>query len=594
MGKPKAPKPASPTATGAAQTAVNIGSAIAQQNLNNVNQVTPDGNLTYSQTGSYEYVDPLNGKTHDIPTYTATQTLSDEQQAIADQNNAASLNFATLAANQSSRLDDLLGRPQDVSGLPDRGDVNNIRDLDLQRVGSGPALSTGYDNGGTIQSSVADAGSIQNGYDAGGDVSRLGQGPDLQNQISSGGNIQMNVGDAGDITKTYGANDFSDDRQRVEDALMARMDPGLQQDRDALENRLASQGIRIGSPAYAAAMDDLNRSSNDARMSAILSAGQEQTRLTNMDAQRAAFENSAQAQQYGQNANNATFANSAQAQQFGQNTTQAQFNNAALQQEFANDAQRTGINNAAQAQQNSQNAAAAAFGNSAQAQQFGQNAANAQLNNSAQAQQNGQNANAAQFNNAAQQQMYANAASGIQMDNQAATQETNSDIAKFDAANTARNSALQEEFALRNQPINEISALMSGSQVSNPNFITPNTAQLATTDFAGIQANYDNLKQQQYQQEMAQANSMWGGILGAGANLLTLSDRRAKKDVRKVGKTDDGQNIYQYRYKDGIGAPKGIQMGLMAQEVEKKKPGAVVDTGEFKMVDYAKALGGKK
>lgn len=170
----------------------------------------------------------------------------------------------------------------------------------------------------------------------------------------------------------------------------------------------------------------------------------------------------------------------------------------------------------------------------------------------------------------------------------AAVQETNADIARFDAANNARNQALQEQFAIRNQPINEITALMSGSQVKDPAFITPNTAQLATTDFAGIQANYDNLHQRQYEQQVAQSNALAGGIPGFGAALL--SDERAKKDIKKVGETNDGQNIYQYRYKSG--GP--IQMGLMAREVEKKKPKAVADVGGIKMVDYGKALKGAR
>jgi hypothetical protein len=59
-----------------------------------------------------------------------------------------------------------------------------------------------------------------------------------------------------------------------------------------------------------------------------------------------------------------------------------------------------------------------------------------------------------------------------------------------------------------------------------------------------------------------------------------------KTDIEKVGKTDDGQQIYSYRYKSG--GP--IQMGLMAQEVEKKHPDAVVKKGGIRFVDYGKAL----
>ena len=70
-----APKPPDPVKTGAAQTATNIGTAVASQFLNNVNQVTPEGNLEYSQNGTYTFTDPVSGESYDIPTFTATQTF---------------------------------------------------------------------------------------------------------------------------------------------------------------------------------------------------------------------------------------------------------------------------------------------------------------------------------------------------------------------------------------------------------------------------------------------------------------------------------------------------------------------------------------
>ena len=419
MGKsrPKSPAPADPRVTAGAQTATNIGTAIAQQNLNNVNQVTPYGNLNYRQSGSHTYTDPNSGDQHVIPTYTATQTLSADQQAILDQENRASLNLATAGADQSARINELLSRPQDSGSLPSAGNVNAIRETNLQRMGSGPQLQT-------------------------------------------------SIGD------------FASDRQRVEDALFERLNPQLERDKSSLENRLASQGIRIGSEAYQSAMDDFSRQSNDARLGAILNAGQEQNRLTQLDAQRVGF------------------------------------------------------------------------------------------------------------GNTARQQMFDNTSKGIGVNNQAALQETNADISRFDAANNARNQALNEQSHLRNTPINEIVALLSGSQIQNPNFVSPNTAQLATTDFAGLQANYDNRMMQNYQQQQASRNNLFGGLLGLGSNLL-LSDERTKENIKQVGKTNDGQKIYAFRYKSG--GP--IQMGLMAQEVEKKKPEAVKEVGGVKMVDYGIALG---
>lgn len=113
MGKPKAPKPPNPVETAAAQTSQNIGTAVAQQGLNMVGQNTPYGSLAYNQTGTMEWKDPLTGKVYKLPQFTATTTLSPEQQAILDQTNKAELNIGTAAANQSGRLVDAYSSPFD-------------------------------------------------------------------------------------------------------------------------------------------------------------------------------------------------------------------------------------------------------------------------------------------------------------------------------------------------------------------------------------------------------------------------------------------------------------------------------------------------
>ena len=53
MGKPKPPEPPDPKETGAAATGTNIGTAIANNAMGMVNQVTPDGSLTYGQSGTH-------------------------------------------------------------------------------------------------------------------------------------------------------------------------------------------------------------------------------------------------------------------------------------------------------------------------------------------------------------------------------------------------------------------------------------------------------------------------------------------------------------------------------------------------------------
>src|SRR4029078_2904112 len=98
----------------------------------------------------------------------------------------------------------------------------------------------------------------------------------------------------------------------------------------------------------------------------------------------------------------------------------------------------------------------------------------------------------------------------------------------FNAAEAQRNQWLQEQYANRNQPINEISALMSGSQVNQPKFVNAPSTQIPTTDYAGItQQGFQN-QMGLYNAQMQQSNQLLGGVLGAGAGVLK-SDRREKE-----------------------------------------------------------------
>src|SRR3954470_23084316 len=114
---------------------------------------------------------------------------------------------------------------------------------------------------------------------------------------------------------------------------------------------------------------------------------------------------------------------------------------------------------------------------------------------------------------------------------------------------------------------------------------------MANTDYLGAQQLQQGALNTAYQGQVAQTNSTNQGIasLGQAAIMMAmLSDRRAKEDIKRVGETDDGQPIYAFRYK---GQP-AMQIGLMAQDVEKRRPSAVATDPEtgLKMVNYADAL----
>lgn len=152
---------------------------------------------------------------------------------------------------------------------------------------------------------------------------------------------------------------------------------------------------------------------------------------------------------------------------------------------------------------------------------------------------------------------------------------------------TGRNQANQELLTEDNQRINQISALMNGGQVSQPNFMGANMPTIPTTDVAGlINENY-NQKMGAYNQQMAAKQGVLGGLFGLGSSLIMASDRRVKRDVRSVG-SFKGHKLYEYQYKGKFDDGER-HVGVMAQEAEKKRPDAVMTgTDGVKRVDYGR------
>jgi hypothetical protein len=328
MGKPDAPTPPDPKATAAASTATNVGTAIANSNLQNVNQVTPNGSLTYSQSGTYKWTDPNTGQSYDIPQYTATTALSPDQQKLQDLSNQTKTNLGQIGLDASSRI--------------------------------GGILSTPFNANKAVEDKITALGS-------------------------------------------------------------ARLDPQFQRESDALTTKLSNQGLQPGSAAW-----------------------------------------------------------NAQMTQFGQNK------------------------------------------------------------------------------NDAYNQLYLNGS----------------------------NQAFQQSLAERNQPINEVTALMSGSQVSNPSFQNTNEPTIPTTDTAGIINQSYAQQQQAYQSQMQQYNQIMGGMFGLGAaGVYKYSDRRLKSSIQRIGSADNGLPLYRYMI-DGKS-----EIGLMSDDVREFRPDAVkVMPDGFDAVDYARAL----
>lgn len=127
--------------------------------------------------------------------------------------------------------------------------------------------------------------------------------------------------------------------------------------------------------------------------------------------------------------------------------------------------------------------------------------------------------------------------------------------------------------ATRDQPINEITALMSGSQINNPQFQGANMPTIPTTDVAGlINTNYDQ-RLNRYNLMQQQRNQLMGGLFGLGSSLIMASDKRVKENIKPAGRLM-GEKIYTYDYKGKFDDGKR-HVGVMAQDVEKRRPDAV-------------------
>lgn len=147
-----------------------------------------------------------------------------------------------------------------------------------------------------------------------------------------------------------------------------------------------------------------------------------------------------------------------------------------------------------------------------------------------------------------------------------------------------RERALQERMLMRNQPINEITALMNGGQVSIPQFSQFNPGTVAPTPVGDYIYQTAGLQRQDAQTAGQQNAAFWNTAGNIAGGLFKLSDMRTKTDARYVYTDEKGYEWFMFRY-NGWDIPS---FGVMAQQVLEINPEAVaVDpcTGFF-MVNY--------
>ena len=154
--------------------------------------------------------------------------------------------------------------------------------------------------------------------------------------------------------------------------------------------------------------------------------------------------------------------------------------------------------------------------------------------------------------------------------------------------NTAQQQALAQAIQQRQLPLNEITALMSGSQIQNPQFGAYQGANVQAAPIANATAQQGAYNQNLYNQQVATANEQNKGLFslggsGAMAAATYFSDRRLKSNIQRIGTHKLGIGIYEY---DIMGRH---EIGVMAQEVEKVMPEAICrHSSGYMMVDYGR------
>lgn len=157
-----------------------------------------------------------------------------------------------------------------------------------------------------------------------------------------------------------------------------------------------------------------------------------------------------------------------------------------------------------------------------------------------------------------------------------------------------RKDAIAEILAQRQTPLNEVSALQSGSQVSNPFAgglgyqagaqMTPTPVYQSTKD--QYQGALDA-----YGIQSGASGGMLGGLFSLGSAYLGSpngpSDRRLKRKVLRVGTHRIGIPLYTWEYVWGEAG-----LGVMADELEAVMPAAVTRRGGYQVVNYA-MIGGR-
>jgi hypothetical protein len=151
---------------------------------------------------------------------------------------------------------------------------------------------------------------------------------------------------------------------------------------------------------------------------------------------------------------------------------------------------------------------------------------------------------------------------------------------------STRNQMLSEYLTGRQQPYSELAQLRGLSPVDMPQFQGMSEVGINPSDITGAIGQQYQGQMDAYNAKVQQRNALLQGAASVGGAFL-LSDENAKDNIEPIGTLNDGTGLFSFTYK-GSNEP---QVGVMAQDVEKRDPSAVrVRPDGYKEVNYQRVL----
>lgn len=266
QGGGKGDAPATPDYTGLAkqQAADSLAAAKYSTQANRANQVTPYGNLTWT-----------NDRTFDQSAY--DQAMQQYQQQLAAYNNGvgANNNSAQLDgraapnvmidsaqdAGYGSPASNYASAPTNAPAMPNKDDYYNGGDNWTQTITLSPEMQALLDQQMNLQQGLFGAqNSALDRVNA-----SMGQGFDMSSLPAGGTALDVNS-----LPSAGTAYDPNLATNNATDLIMQRINPQLDRQNEALRAQLANQGITQGSQAYSTAMNNFGQTRNDAQNQAAL------------------------------------------------------------------------------------------------------------------------------------------------------------------------------------------------------------------------------------------------------------------------------------------------------------------------------------